>query len=321
MATESLIPRTTSNRCVVILRLIYDLIVESILWFIPASFWPKKSVNDQIVLVTGAGSGLGRLLSIRFYRLGSKLVLWDINAKALDETVKMIVGEKDLHNHQNGDHQRIWTYAIDLSDRRKIYETAENVRKNVGSVDILVNNAGLVSGKLFMDIPDEKIEATFRVNTLAHFYTIKSFLPGMINRNHGHIVTIASVAGIYGVSYLTDYCASKFANVGMHRSLLMELSQHNLDGIRTTLVMPYFINTGMFAGARPGIFTILNQEEVADRIMQAILTNRQEIVIPEKLGFLISLINLTPNKSLWRIFDFIGGCELMALFRGRQKDL
>lgn len=72
----------------------------------------------------------------------------------------------------------------------------------------------------------------------------------MIEKNHGHIVTIASVAGVFGAAGLCDYCSSKFAAVGFEESLRNELSRLGKDGVQTTLVCPYFINTGMFAGAR-----------------------------------------------------------------------
>lgn len=79
---------------------------------------------------------------------------------------------------------------------------------------------------------------------------MKAFLPDMIARNHGHIVNIASSAGLIGVTGLVDYCSSKFAAVGFHESLRAELEQLGKDGINTTVVCPYFINTGMFEGAK-----------------------------------------------------------------------
>jgi all-trans-retinol dehydrogenase (NAD+) len=80
--------------------------------------------------------------------------------------------------------------------------------------------------------------------------TVKSFLPDMMSRNHGHIVNIASSAGLVGVTGLADYCASKFAAVGFDESLRFELEAQGKDGIYTTVVCPFFINTGMFEGAK-----------------------------------------------------------------------
>ena len=79
---------------------------------------------------------------------------------------------------------------------------------------------------------------------------VKAFLPSMLEKNHGHIVTIASMAGIFGSAGLADYCASKFAAVGFEESLRNELINLNKTGIKTTIVCPYFIKTGMFEGAK-----------------------------------------------------------------------
>ena len=80
--------------------------------------------------------------------------------------------------------------------------------------------------------------------------TIKSFVPSMKEKNHGYIITIASGAGIFGISSLMDYCGSKFGAVGIHEALAAELHALKLDGIKSTLVCPYFINTGMFDGVK-----------------------------------------------------------------------
>ena len=82
---------------------------------------------------------------------------------------------------------------------------------------------------------------------MAHFWTLKAFLPEMMENNRGHVVQIASSAGLFGVPGLTDYCASKFGAVGVTESLKLELYKQNKD-INVTLVCPYFIATGMFEG-------------------------------------------------------------------------
>lgn len=89
---------------------------------------------------------------------------------------------------------------------------------------------------------------------MAHFWTIKAFLPRMIDMGKGHIVTVASIAGMMGTSRLSDYCSSKFANVGMDESLRHELQVlgHG-DKIKTTVVCPYYIDTGMFSGVRSSV--------------------------------------------------------------------
>jgi short-subunit dehydrogenase len=80
--------------------------------------------------------------------------------------------------------------------------------------------------------------------------TAKAFLPDMMSRNHGHLVTIASAAGLFGVNGLADYCASKFGAVGFDESIREELFNLGKDGVHTTVVCPSFINTGMFDGVK-----------------------------------------------------------------------
>ena len=81
--------------------------------------------------------------------------------------------------------------------------------------------------------------------------TIKSFLPGMLEQNHGHIVSINSMLGLMGLSGAADYSASKFGALGFHESLSLELARNNKNGIFTTTIHPYQINNDMFAGVRP----------------------------------------------------------------------
>ena len=104
------------------------------------------------------------------------------------------------------------SYQVDVTNRQQVYDIAKKVTNEMGEVTILVNNAGIVSGKKIFDPEnnDSYMEKTVQVNTIAHFWTVKAFLPAMIRNNHGHFVTIASSAGLVGVNGLADYCASKF---------------------------------------------------------------------------------------------------------------
>ncbi len=92
-----------------------------------------------------------------------------------------------------------------------------------GPVTILINNAGIVSGKKILDNKEQTIQKTFQVNAISHTITVKEFLPDMLKKNKGHIVSIASMAGIVGVPGLADYCGSKFAVFGVDESLRLEL--------------------------------------------------------------------------------------------------
>uniref|UniRef100_A0A3B3YZZ0 Short chain dehydrogenase/reductase family 16C, member 5a n=1 Tax=Poecilia mexicana TaxID=48701 RepID=A0A3B3YZZ0_9TELE len=153
----------------------------------------KKNIAGEVVLITGAGSGIGRLMAQEFAAHGTVLVLWDINQEGIKETARLA---------KNGGASRVHCFVCDCSNKNEVYRVADQVKREVGDVSILVNNAGIVTGKKFMDAPDSLIEKTMEVNTMAHFWTYKAFLPAMIANNHGHLVSIASSAGLIGVNGL-----------------------------------------------------------------------------------------------------------------------
>lgn len=140
--------------------LFYYWIESLVLALIPRRY-RYKDIAGQIVLVTGGGSGIGRLLSLRFAAKGAKIVVWDLNVKSAEETVKLVKEEAG---------GEAWAYGCDVSRREAVYEAAKKVKAEVGKVDILVNNAGIVTGKRFLDCPDEMIQKTFEVNAMAHFW-------------------------------------------------------------------------------------------------------------------------------------------------------
>ena len=184
-----------------------------------------------------------------------------------------------------------------------------------------MNNAGIVTGKSFLNAPDSLVTKTMDVNVNSHFWAVKNFLPGMLERNHGHIVTVASAAGLFGGPILVDYCASKFAAVGFTESLRSELSISGKTGVRTTLVCPYVINTGMFQGAKtrfPKLLDLLEPENVAQKIFEAILTNQDLLLLPRALYLFYYLRGVLPVFVRSKIEVFMGVNQAMDDFTGRS---
>ncbi|NXI67766.1 RDHE2 dehydrogenase, partial [Anseranas semipalmata] len=290
--------------------LTYYMLESLVFLFVPKR---KKSVSGEIVLITGAGSGIGRLLSLKFARLGATLVLWDINQEGLKETSRLA--------EENGA-IRVHSYICDCSKRQEVYRVADQVKKEVGDVSILVNNAGIVTGKRFIESPDSLVEKTMEVNIMAHFWTYKAFLPAMIASNHGHLVSIASSAGLIGVNRLADYCASKFAAIGFAESIDGELRGLGKTGVKTTIVCPYYINTGMFDGVTtkwPRLLPVLQPEYVAEKIMTAIRRDQTILLIPRSLYILFALKNILPVKVSVLLADFAGILHFMDNFKGQAK--
>jgi len=271
-----------------------------------------SAIPSAIALVTGGASGIGRLIATDLARRGAEVVLWDINQEALDTVVAELgrIGDRPAHG-----------FLCDVSKRENVYAAADEVRRTVGDVDILVNNAGIVSGRPFLDLPDGKIEATFAINTLALFWTCKAFLPAMIARNAGHVVTIASASGLIGVAKLADYAASKWAAVGFDESLRVEL-RRTAPGVRTTVVCPFYIDTGMFSGVKtrfPFLLPILSPEYVARRTVDAIRRNRRRLVMPRFVTLVPAMRTLPPFLQD-ALADFFGVNASMDEFVGRDSD-
>jgi len=290
---------------------LYYLVENIVLFFVPFS-WRRKDVTGQKVLITGSGSGIGRLMSYEFAKLGCTLVLVDVNKSANEETAES-VRQLDVSAH---------TYCCDLSQREDVYKVMEQIKRDVGDIDILVNNAGIVSGLKIMQCPDALMEKTMQVNTMAHFWTVKSVLPSMLARNKGHVVTIASLAGVFGVNGLVDYCSSKFAAIGFDESLRIELSSLGKTGVHTTLICPYYINTGMFDGIYtrfPSLLPILDPDYVVSRIMDGVLCNQEIVYLPRITYILAPLKHIMPVKVTTILGNFIGINCAMDSFRGRSK--
>uniref|UniRef100_A0A8C7YUC7 Short-chain dehydrogenase/reductase 3 n=1 Tax=Oryzias sinensis TaxID=183150 RepID=A0A8C7YUC7_9TELE len=246
-----------------------------------------KSVEGELCLITGAGGALGRLFALEFAKEGAQLVLWDCDTAANEHTARLA---RDLG-------VKVHAYTVDLSKRENIYEAADRVRAEVGDVTMVVNNAGVVAGRRLLDCPDELLERTLLVNCHALFWMTKAFLPPMKARNHGHIVTIASALGLFTTSCVEDYCASKFGAVGFHESLALELQAENQGGIKTTLVCPYIVNSGMFAGCEISLIPPLEPLYTVQESMKAILGEQQMVCIP-RLIYIPFLARLQENIFL-----------------------
>jgi all-trans-retinol dehydrogenase (NAD+) len=267
------------------------------------------ALHNKHVLVTGGASGIGRLIVLGCARVGASVTIWDLDATGADRTALEAseAGASSAH-----------AFACDVSDREQVYARADETRAAAGDVDVLVNNAGIVSGRPLLELPDERIERTFAVNTLALFWTTKAFLPAMKARGSGHVVTVASAAGLIGTARETDYAASKFAAVGFNEALRQEL-RRSARGVRTTVVCPFYIDTGMFQGVKtrfPLLLPVLKEQQVADRVLKAIRRNTPQVQMPWMVQTL-PMMRLLPVWAFDELADFFGLNNAMDAFTGR----
>lgn len=260
------------------------------------------------VLITGAACGMGRLMAIDVGRRGGRVVAWDVDESALaDLAAQMGRG-------------LVLPQVVDVADRAAVYAAADEVTRTIGGVDVLVLNAGLVCGRPLLEIPDDVIERVMAVNALALFWCTKAFLPGMVERGHGHLAVLGSVVSAAPAAGAAAYVASKHAAYGFTETVRLEL-RRTAPGVRTTFVMPYLVNTGMFEGAGETrlypLLRMLEPQPVAARIVTAIERDQERLVLPGwGPALLFPLRMLPPRASDW-LAETFGFLTPMDTVHGR----
>lgn len=126
-------------------------------------------------------------------------------------------------------------YKVDLASPSAIVETAAKVTEDHGHPSILINNAGTGTAQTILSESEHERRRVFEVNTLSHFTLVRAFLPAMVQRNHGHIVTVASIASFYAQAQNVSYACSKASVMAFHEGLGQELrTRFNAPRIRTS---------------------------------------------------------------------------------------
>ena len=271
----------------------------------------RKKFEGQVVLVTGASSGIGRQVSLDFSGQGvQSIILVARSQSKLEDLEKTIRKKFDI--------QTI-VYPCDVSKKSEVEQMGREILDRCGHVDVLVNNAGFgLYGKV-QDQSIEQIEAVTFTNFLGVVYCTKVFLGSMISRKSGHIVNIASVAASFGVAGLSAYCASKYAVLGFSESLSQEL--HG-TGVGLTVVSPMgvktnFFNNSSFDGRNPyDERFMLKTKTVSNAVLAAATSYRLEIIVPFYIRVGVWLKHTVP----FIINPAIGFLFRRELLRSRKED-
>lgn len=227
-------------------------------------------LNRKTVLITGAAHGIGKLMAEMIAARGGNLVLFDLNAAGLTATAEEL---------RRGGTQ-VWTYVCNIAQREEVYAVAAKVHAEVGQIDILINNAGVVFTGEILSLSDEKHRQHVEVNLLGTLWMIKAFVPAMVKRDEGYVVTIASSAGMLAMPGMGIYSATKHALMGLNEALRLELGNHK-SKVKTMVVCPYLIKTGMFEGMRTPLFLPgLKPEAMAAAVVKGILNDRKLVGKP-----------------------------------------
>jgi len=236
-----------------------------------------KELKNKNCLITGAASGIGRSFALALAKEGMNLYITDINVEGL-EKVKTEV--EDLG-------ATVYSDWCDVSKFEDFKTIAENFYSKLGNVDLLINNAGIaISGGIeVLEIEDWK--KVLDINLMSIIYSLKVFVPRMVEKGSGHIVNVSSGSGLFGSSEPLPYITSKFAVVGLSEAIFSRLKP---AGINVSVIVPTVIKTNIWNTSEiktsPKLLEDFGKEKI-DKIYE-------------------ELIQLIYNKSLLEILSLKG---------------
>jgi len=238
---------------------------------------------------------------------GANLALVDLNLEAARETCS--------HCQRSGASSA--AYYCDMGVQTDIDGMLAHVSRDLGYVDILINNAGTVVGKYVHQYDYDDLRQTMLVNYVGGAYLTRLVLPGMMDRNEGHIVNMASVIGLIAMPRMGEYVASKFAIIGFTETLRMELKKAGCRGIKTLCVCTTGVDTGLFPGYKaPRLTPLLKPEAVARAVLKAITKDKSHLELP-LVAKILPAMKLLPMSVQDGILQATGFSSSMDGFKAR----
>lgn len=245
--------------------------------------WRSDSYDwsKELVVLTGGADGIGQRIATRLALRGIKVAVLDI------QPLKYRA------------HPNIKFFTCDVTSPDQIASAAAAVRAKLGDPTILINNAGILRGKTVLAASEADIRLTFEVNTLAHYWLTREFLPHMVERDHGMVVTVASQAAYVNTPTMVDYGASKSAALAFHEALGAELkTRYDAPRVRTVVVTQGFARTRLTDVLAPEdswFNPYLHPETVAELLVEQILKGESGyVMVPESTGLMAGNMRSLP---------------------------
>lgn len=257
----------------------------------------RMNLKNKVIVVTGAGSGIGRELVLNLVKRGAKVAAVDMNADGLTETQKLA--------GNNGEH--ISTHVLNITDKSAVQKLPEEVLSKLGAVDGIINDAGIIQPFVkIVDLEYEAIEKVMNVNFFGTLYMTKAFLPLLLKRPEGYVVNVSSMGGFLPVPGQSVYGASKAAVKLMTEGLFAELLNTN---VHVTTVFPGATNTNITANsgvgapaatgdaAKESSFPMLSAAAAAEEIVSGMERNKPMVFTGKDSKFLNTLYRLNPVSA------------------------
>ena len=189
-------------------------------------------LENKTAVITGGGRGIGAAVARALAEAGASVVVASRTESDIEGVASALTA--DCH--------RVWAVPCDVSDPKSIQNLATAATEHLGHVDILVNNAGIALSAPIHKTTLDDWKSVLAVNATGVFLCIQAFLPGMVEREWGRVVNVASVAGLTGMQYTAAYSASKHAVIGLTRCVAAEVAK---KGVTVNAVCPGFVDTDM----------------------------------------------------------------------------
>jgi NAD(P)-dependent dehydrogenase (short-subunit alcohol dehydrogenase family) len=245
-----------------------------------------RSLAGKIVAITGGARGIGRATGAALIAQGARVAIGDIESEMAAQTAR------ELGSGTIG-------LALDVTDRASFETFLEQVESQLGPLDVLINNAGIMPIGPFIEETDRTATRLIDINLHGVIFGSKLALQRFLPRGRGHLVNIASVAGKAGFPGGATYCATKHAVVGLSEAIRAEVRSTDID---VSIVMPVVVNTELGSGLqRSRGVKVVEPEDVANAIVEALQTGRTDVFIPRSMVGLFRLMNLVPR----RVADFV----------------
>ena len=242
-------------------------------------------MNKKVVWITGASSGIGKSLALKFAKEG-----WNVAISARRE---------NLLNEISESNENIKYFPLDVTDKIKCKDVFNKVKSEFGNVDICFFSTGTWSPKKEKDIDVEQIENVFKVNFFGTLNCIKAVEEYFKNKKGGTITIVSSIAGYRGLPNTTGYGPSKSALISLAESLYFDFEKHN---VRVCLVSPGFIKTPMTDKNDFKMPFLKTPEFSADKIYDGLINKKNfEIHFPKELTLTLKLLKLLPSKVYFNL--------------------
>jgi short-subunit dehydrogenase len=250
---------------------------------------------DQVVVITGASSGIGREAALQFGRRGSTVVVAARNEEALDEVAREV--------ERLGGRAR--AIPTDVAEWPQVERLATQAHDEFGRIDTWINNAAVSEYATVEQMTVEEIERILRVNLLGQIFGVKAVLPHLIRQGHGTIINVGSALSERAIPLQSVYCASKHGLLGFTEALRLELARDHPD-ITVTLVMPSSINTPLFRFARSKmgqkpmpVPPIYEPSVVAEALVFAAENPRRDIIVGGSGKLMTLMDRVSPKLVDW----------------------